>query len=144
MDLLLRTALSYLGTPYKYGGKSPVGGIDCSGFVSELLKGVGILPWNAEMSAQGIFNEIEKSGRTDRWGLGALAFYGSDVNHVDHVAFCIDQYRMIEAGGGDHLCLDVQTAALHNACVRVRPIKFRKDFLQVIMPAYSKIGVIAP
>jgi cell wall-associated NlpC family hydrolase len=144
MNILMQTALAYLGTPYHFGGKSPVGGIDCSGFVSELLKGVAILPWNAEINAQGIHDEIIKNGRPDRWGLGALAFYGSDVNHIDHVAFCLDQYRMVEAGGGDHLCLDVQTAALHNACVRVRPIKFRRDFLKVVMPDYGTIGVVAP
>ena len=143
MDVLLRTALSYLGTPYKYGGKSPVGGLDCSGFVSEVLKSVGILSWDATLSAQQLYNEIEKSGRPDRWGLGSLAFYGSDVNHIEHVAFCIDQYRMVEAGGGDHLCLDVATAALHNACVRVRPIKFRHDFLCVVKPDYSAIGVVS-
>jgi cell wall-associated NlpC family hydrolase len=34
---ILSVASSYLGTPYKLGGKSKDGGIDCSGFVTTVL-----------------------------------------------------------------------------------------------------------
>lgn len=34
---ILSTAKTYLGTPYKLGGKAKDGGIDCSGFVTNVL-----------------------------------------------------------------------------------------------------------
>ena len=35
---MLGTALSLLGTKYRFGGETPEGGFDCSGFVSYVLR----------------------------------------------------------------------------------------------------------
>ena len=35
---MLSTALSLLGTKYKFGGETPEGGLDCSGFVRYVLR----------------------------------------------------------------------------------------------------------
>lgn len=141
MQTLRDAAIHHLGIPYRFGGKCPVGGLDCSGFVSELLKGCGIIPHVAQWNAQDIYDNLEKGGVHDRWGLGSLAFYGKDPRTIDHVAFCLDQFRMIEAGGGDALTKTIDDAIAKNACVRIRPIKYRFDFLFVLKPDYSKIGV---
>lgn len=53
---IVRMGLQYLGTPYKWGGNSLTGGIDCSGFVQQLFRAHGIsLPRTAqEQSAYGM------------------------------------------------------------------------------------------
>lgn len=49
---LLQQSLQYVGTPYKWGGNSLTGGIDCSGFVKELYEGLGVnLPRTAREQA---------------------------------------------------------------------------------------------
>lgn len=143
MGFLLQIALRYLGIKYKYGGKNPVSGFDCSGFVSEILKACGVVPHFADWNSQQLYDNLEKNANYDRWGLGSLAFFGKDSHSIEHVAFCIDQYIMIESAGGDHLTLTTDDAIAKNACVRIRPIKYRKDFLFVMKPDYSKIGIVS-
>ena len=50
---VLTESFKYIGTPYKWGGNSLTGGIDCSGFVKELYEGVGVnLPRTAREQAK--------------------------------------------------------------------------------------------
>jgi hypothetical protein len=43
---------------------------------------------------------------------------------------------MVEAGGGGSDTITDEVAIKRNAFVRIRPIRYRKDFQQVIMPMY--------
>lgn len=52
---LVTTALSYLGTPYIWGGDDP-SGFDCSGFVIECLKSVGLLSEKEDYTADGLYH----------------------------------------------------------------------------------------
>lgn len=142
MQTLRELALSYVGIRYKFGGKTPIGGLDCSGLLGEILMSCGVLPHGAELNAQNLYDQLEKTGSVDRWGLGSVAFFGADPKSIVHVGFCLDQYRMVEAGGGDHTTLLLEDAIAKKACVRVRPIKYRKDFFCVIRPNYAPIGVV--
>lgn len=50
---MLEQSFNYIGTPYKWGGNSLTGGIDCSGFVKELYEGLGVnLPRTARQQAK--------------------------------------------------------------------------------------------
>ena len=50
---IIQESYKYIGTPYKWGGNSLTGGIDCSGFVKELYEGVGVnLPRTAREQAK--------------------------------------------------------------------------------------------
>jgi len=49
----LQSALSYLGTPYVWGGDDP-SGFDCSGFVIECLKSAGILNEREDYTAESL------------------------------------------------------------------------------------------
>lgn len=143
MDLLSLYALSFLGTPYKYGGNNPMdGGMDCSGFVSEVLRAAGSIGWNEDLTAQQIYNRVEASGRAGVVQSKSLAFFGESVTKITHVGFCLDPYVMIEAGGGGKTTDTLPDAANNNAMIRLRPIKYRKDFLVAIKPDYSKIGYL--
>jgi cell wall-associated NlpC family hydrolase len=143
MELLRQYALAFAGVQYHWGGDDPVHGFDCSGFVEEILKSSGVLPHSlGKLSAQMLYNWLERDSSPNVWALGSIAFYGQDVSSIGHIGFCLDQYRMIEAGGGAADTVSGDIAAARNAFIRIRPIKYRRDFLCVLKPRYSGIGVI--
>lgn len=143
MNLLRDYALSFVGTEYHYSGDDPLGGFDCSGFVQELLKSAGVVSHNtSKMNAQMLFDLLEPNSVQNAWALGSIAFFGESLKKISHIGFCLDAYRMIEAGGGDSDTVTHDVAIKRNAFVRIRPIKYRKDFLLVMKPSYATIGVI--
>lgn len=143
MEAVLRAAMSCLGVHYKWGGANPVDGLDCSGFVQWVLRAAGIDP-PGDQTAQALYNHFERlHGATGAAGLGSLAFYGKSVTQISHVAFCLNGFQMIEAGGGDHTTLTPRDAAAKDACVRIRMIRARADLVAIVKPSYATIGVIA-
>jgi cell wall-associated NlpC family hydrolase len=129
--------MSIVGTPYIWGGEGP-DGYDCSGLVQEILASVGAEP-RYDKTAQGLYNYYKESGQilTDTIEPGALTFYGRDINHITHVGFAIDHFRMVEAGNGGPKVQTIDDACLYHAYVRIRPILKRGDFLVAILPAYE-------
>lgn len=140
MELLLSYAMSFLNAPYKYGGET-IDGIDCSGLVQAILRSVGIDP-PGDQTAQALLDYFDKNGTYNKFGLGSIAFYGKSTTNVSHVAFMIDNYRTIEAGGGDAYTLTRADAISKNAFVRIRLLKHRPDLVAVIRPSYATIGVV--
>jgi cell wall-associated NlpC family hydrolase len=135
MQFILSYALSFLGTPYFYGGDDPIKGIDCSGLVMELLIAAGVFSHGTDMTAQSLYNHFENNSGSG-WALGSLAFYGKDARNISHVAFCLNEKLMIESGGGTSTTKTLEEAIQRNAFVRIRPIKYRKDFFCVLKPDY--------
>lgn len=136
LELLRVYALSFFGTRYFFGGDDPVGGFDCSGFVSELLRAAGVVPYNFRTNAQGIYAALKATAPSCEPQLGAIAFYGRTPGEIIHIAFCLDGYSMVEAGGGRADTVTDAKAITDNAFVRIRPTRFRKDFLFCVMPKY--------
>lgn len=141
MKFVIDYAMSMLGVPYKWAGNNPVEGLDCSGFVQCVLSSAGIDP-PGDQSAQGLYDFFEKTGTHGAPSAGALVFYGESVKKITHIAFCIDQYRVIEAGGGDSKTHSKEYAAFRGAYVRIRLIDHRSDRVAIIKPSYAKIGVL--
>lgn len=140
MKLIIDYALSFLGMPYKWGGES-IDGMDCSGFVQEILRAAGEDP-AGDQTAQDLYNHFDHKGTHGSFSPGALCFFGESTTKVTHVAFLLDPYLMIEAGGGDSSVKTKEDAIKKRAWVRIRPVKSRKDFLGTIRPMYNKIGVM--
>jgi cell wall-associated NlpC family hydrolase len=92
-DLITKTALKYLGTPYVSGGRSPKG-FDCSGLVWYVYSQHGIeLPKTAYKQAA--------VGRRVKFGElrpGDLVFFTSS-RRVDHVGVYVGDGIMIHAPG---------------------------------------------
>lgn len=141
MQLLRDYALAFVGKPYKWGGDDPVEGYDCSGFIQELLASVGIDP-PGDQTAQALYDFFESRAERNRYGCGALVFYGTSVAEIKHVAMMLDQYRVIEAGGGGYRTRTKQDAADQNAYVRIRHTSHRNDIVAVLKPRYAAIGMI--
>lgn len=139
MNHLITYAMSFVGTPYRWGGDDAMAGFDCSGLVQEILASAGIDPVG-DQTAQALYNYFDIHGSHNVWGPGALAFYGESVTKITHIAFCIDQFRMIEAGGGGSKTNTLDDAIKQNSYIRMRLIKARKDLVSVIKPRYTLIG----
>ncbi|MDE5966651.1 MAG: C40 family peptidase [Lachnospiraceae bacterium] len=84
---LVDNAMAYLGTPYRYGGKTPVG-IDCSGltFMAYFLSGV-IIYRDSKMEPEYPVHEIEKRNLLP----GDLIYFPG------HVALYLGEQRFIHA-----------------------------------------------
>ena len=129
-------ARRWLGTPYIYGGNNPLEGMDCSGFVSWVLKAYGWMTFHQDLNAQGLYERFSREGAISRSVVpGCLLFFGKDIKTITHVALAIDEKRMIECGGGDHTCSYKVAAARLGAMVRELPIEHRCDLVtKVILP----------
>lgn len=128
-------ALSMLGKPYRWGGTSPFMGFDCSGFCQEVLRAYGVLNPYVDHSASALKDEISKNGISMGIQKGAIAFFGVD-GKITHAGFCINEYQMIEFGGGDSTTVSAEIAHKQGAFGRLRPVKLRKDFVTAITPKY--------
>lgn len=115
----------FIGLPYKWGGDDPVEGFDCSGLAIEMLKSVGILPHIFDDTADGLRKRFPVCGEAKP---GVLAFYGT-TDRAKHVAICLVKEMVIEAGGGGSGTRTEDDAARYNAYVRIRPVRYRSDFV---------------
>lgn len=142
MDLLIAYAMTFVGTPYKYAGNNPLqGGMDCSGFVGEVLRFSGLVGNKEDLTAQELYDRFESSGSLGSRSAGSLAFYGKSVTQITHVAFMVDQYRILEAGGGQSSTVSIEDAAAKNAMVRGRLVNYRQDLVATVKPRYALIGM---
>lgn len=132
MQTIIDYAKSMLNIPYIWGGKNPLVGLDCSGLAHLLLRSAGISP--GEINAQGFYDWCLKSVFSAERDVGSLVFYGQSPAHITHVAILINQWQIIEAGGGDQTCVSPQAAAIKGAYVKISTVDHRKDLIGFFMP----------
>lgn len=141
MDELVAYAFALVGGPYIYASNCPVLGLDCSGFACEILRFAGIVG-KEDLSAQGIYDMLCKQASTPSLrARGCFAFYGESVTKINHVAFMVSPYQVLEAGGGDSTTVNREEAIKRNAFVRGRLLEHRADLVATLKPRYGKIGV---
>ena len=97
---VLGTAHSLLGVPYRYGGNSRHGGLDCSAFTSTVYKSHGVtLPRTSREQSQ-----VGRAVRRKDLQPGDLVFFhGGRSSRVNHVAIYEGHGKFIHAssGGGE-------------------------------------------
>jgi cell wall-associated NlpC family hydrolase len=95
---VLATAERYLGVRYRYGGASPGGGFDCSGFVQYIFGRNGVaLPRTSRQQAT--------AGRAlavtvDSLKPGDLMLFSSRGVRIDHIAVYVGNNRMMHSSAG--------------------------------------------
>lgn len=136
MKHLIDYSKSFLGVPYKWGGNTPMDGLDCSALVLNLLGSVGVGP-KYDTTAEGLYQYFLKNGDKCSEKPGSLSFYGTPEKKT-HIGFCIDHFRMIEAGGGGSKVINLEEAVKCQAYVKMSLIHRRKDFMGCLMPRYPQ------
>ena len=102
-------AQKFVGVSYRYGGKTPESGFDCSGFVSYAYKrvGVNLSPASSYMALSGKKVKFKKIKKGD-----LMFFTGSDKNkrEVGHVALVVNNdsgiIKMIHASSSRGVVID--------------------------------------
>jgi cell wall-associated NlpC family hydrolase len=95
---VLVTAESYLGEKYVYGGETPRGGFDCSGFVQYVFGRHGVdLPRTSRQQA-GAGRRL--SGKIAALKPGDLMLFSSKGGRVDHVAIYAGDNRILHSSAG--------------------------------------------
>ena len=83
---MVEGAKKYIGIPYKYAGKNPNEGFDCSGFANFIYNENGFKTSGPsyELAMMGVFKEKEALEAGD------LVFFGSD-NKINHVGMVVSR-----------------------------------------------------
>jgi cell wall-associated NlpC family hydrolase len=91
---VLMSAFSLTGIKYKYGGKSPETGFDCSGFVSYVFRNAANLTLPATARA---ISQIGKTVRKDELQPGDLVFFNTLKSAFSHVGIYVGDNKFIHA-----------------------------------------------
>jgi cell wall-associated NlpC family hydrolase len=121
-EIAERVAWSFLGKPYIWGGDDPIAGFDCSGFVIEILRSVGILPRAGDWTAAQLMDKFPIVSNPTN---GCLVFWENAEKKVIHVEYCLDSRLSIGASGGGSKTITVEDAIKQNAYIRIRPFRER-------------------
>ncbi len=88
---LINCALSYEGSPYRYGGTDPVSGIDCSAYVGLVArKAAGI---NLPRTADGIYTAVKIIPEKDIEPGDLLFFKAGSSGKITHVGIYCGRYH---------------------------------------------------
>lgn len=129
--LAIQYAWTFVGTPYEWGGANAFG-YDCSGFISEIMRSVGLLPRNARLTAQGLYDRFKLKG-VSLPGAGHLCFYGASVMEITHVELLINEEFTLGASGGGSKTTTLADADAANAFVKLRPM-LKSNLVAVLDP----------
>jgi cell wall-associated NlpC family hydrolase len=107
-------ALALIDTGYRFGGKNPEAGLDCSGMVSYIFEKA------IELRLGGTAAELARFGRPvelDGLQSGDLVFFNTRNQHFSHVGIYIGDGRFIHAPSTSGR---VRTDSLQNAWFAAR------------------------
>lgn len=92
---IVRTARTFLGKPYVWGGESDAeGGYDCSGFVYSVLNKCGMkVPRTTAQGYSSLGKTVTKIQSAD------LLYFGKSTKQITHIAIAVNGTQMIESIG---------------------------------------------
>lgn len=94
---LWTSAISFLGTPYRYAGSTRQG-MDCSGYTSSVYRELGIqIPRSAQQQFQ-----FSMPVQPDQLALGDLVFFGPSESAISHVGLYLGNGKYSHAALTTH------------------------------------------
>lgn len=133
--LLINTAKRFLLLPYKWGGDDPMGGFDCSGFIIELLKSIGVLKGAEDFSADALLDFFGYPNHPPAQAkAGNIIFWLNSQGCAIHVDLLLSDRFLIGAIGGGSSTTDHEAAELQNAFIKIRPLSYRAQSYVIIDP----------
>ncbi len=99
-ESMVENALSFRGTAYYWGGDDSFF-LDCSGFIIEIDKSVGLLPHIYDNNADGLWQRFRVGLREpdEETQPGDHVFYFDD-DYASHIELAINSFQVIGASGG--------------------------------------------
>ncbi|MES3040038.1 MAG: C40 family peptidase [Pseudomonadota bacterium] len=95
-DDMAMTALTLMGTPYKFGGTSPEGGFDCSGLVQYIYRDISTV--TLPRTAAEMANLAGRDVTTRELVVGDLLFFRlGNSSRINHVGVYIGKDRFVHA-----------------------------------------------
>lgn len=131
----------FIGVPYVWGGSHPAQGYDCSGFVQELLASKGLDP-AGDQTADALHDKLISEGYANFTPTNIerndILFFGDNRHEkYTHTAIAVDEFTMLEAGGGGSKTKNINDSIRDQAMVRIRPI--RSDLKAVLRPSQLEL-----
>lgn len=126
-EIALCVAMSFLGKPYLWAGRTPVFGFDCSGLVAECLRSVGLLERNEDLNSEGLRAKFEHM--KSKPVVGGLLFWDwQNEGRARHVEMIISitgsgELYTIGAADGDRTVKNPARADIRRAFVKIRPAR---------------------
>jgi len=111
----------FVGQWYKWGGDDPTG-FDCSGFVIECLKSVGMVDRKADYTAHNLMTMFAHKEVVEPFK-GCLVFYTTNEGKAYHVEICVSDELSLGASGGGSKTLTIKDAMKTNAFIKTRKIR---------------------
>jgi cell wall-associated NlpC family hydrolase len=119
-----------LNEPYVWGGNTALEGFDCSGFVIEGLRSVGVLErsgdWTADILLRGIWHDRPRVTEASQLRRGMLVFWPGPTGRMRHVevvwAIYGDRVLTLGASGGGSTTTSLDVAKAQDARVKIRPL----------------------
>ena len=132
IETMVLYAWTFLGVGYHWGGDHRMEGVDCSGYILEVMRGVGLDI--GDKTAQGIFDHFYYDsnviiGEVDYPGRGDLLFFGKNDRKITHIALAYGSGLMLESGGAGRGAT-LEDSKKTGAGVRLR--KIRSDLVGVL------------
>ena len=135
LKVMKQLALSMLNVPYKWGGDTPIQGLDCSGYALVLLRTIGVIKSRQDMTADMLDNYLMDHGgeETNRCRYGRFVFYGrTETDRATHVMFCLNDFQVIGSAGGGSRTRFLQDAVDQEAYVKILPYDYRGDIIRFV------------
>ncbi len=98
-DSIIKIAKRFLGIPYKFGGTSPIKGLDCSAFVGQVFSFLNVdLPRTAR-ELFGVGRHVNRS----QLAAGDLVFFRTYARYPSHVGIYVGDSEFIHASSKAHM-----------------------------------------
>jgi len=139
IDKMIGIAEKWFRVPYIYGGNS-FAGVDCSGFVCNVLRSMGLIGQKSDYTVAGLWNKFSSDNNISLEAKdGSLVFWFKNGDAV-HVGICIDDKTAIMAARGDKSLVPLgrlpQRERLNDVIIRANdknafvdyvPLNYRND-----------------